>query len=101
MTLKITNENKEIFKKIYNDNCLTIEYVVSYNTGFIHFKMQTTIDTMPLTFNDLLNYSKNLKNIYESNNNDNFKLLITINNCISVHKELFRIKYFEEILFDS
>jgi hypothetical protein len=98
MTLSITNKNKEIFKQIYNNNTVVIEYIISYNNGFLYCKIKTTIDTMPLTFNDLLNLSKKLKNIYELNNNENIKLLITINNCVSKHKEIFKIEYLEEIV---
>ena len=97
MNLKISNKNKELFKEIYNNNNLIIEYVVSYNNGFVEFKINTTIDNMPLTFNDLLKYSKTLKNIYETNNNPDFKLLITINNNRGVHKELFKIQYIESL----
>ena len=94
MSLKISNENKEWFKKIYNNHVI-INYVISYNNGFISFDINTTIDNMPLNFNELFKYSKKLEKLYESNNNENFKLLITINNHIIEHKNLFKIQYIE------
>jgi hypothetical protein len=98
MIFKVSTENKAAFKNIYNDNNLIINYVVSYNNGFIQFNIETTIDNMPINLNELIKYNKNLENIYKSNNN--LKLLITINNNIIKYKnqkKVIKIQYLEEI----
>jgi hypothetical protein len=92
MTLKLSCEYKELFEKIYKDN-MYIEYVVSYNNGFIQFRINIDIQNIPTKVDELFKYHTNLINIYEQNNN--IKILITIN---KTNKEHFKIQFIEEII---
>ncbi len=91
MNLKKSSEYKGLFEKIYKDN-IYIEYVISYNTGFIKFKINTDIKNIPTKLDELFKYHNNLINIYEQYNN--IKILITIN---TINKEHFKIQFIEEM----
>jgi hypothetical protein len=92
MSLKFSAEYKELFEKIYKDD-MNIEYIISYNSGFIKFKINTNISNLPTKIDELFKYNPNLKNIYEANK---INILITLNNNL-VNKQYFKIQFIEEI----
>ncbi len=91
MLLKFSSEYKELFKKIYTDE-MNIEYIISYDNGFIKFKIITSIDNMPTRIDELFQYNSTLKNIYEQYN---INILITLNN--NPTNKHFKIQFIELI----
>ena len=106
MTLRVSEEKNEIFYKIYEDNDLSIDYVVSFNniidnhlnTDFVKFRILTTVSNMPTTFENLIKHNKDLKEAYEiAKSYETFKILVTINYHYK-YKKHFKMIYFEEII---
>ena len=96
MSLKYSSELKEVFKNIYKDNELYVDYIISYEgtKGFIHFGLFINIDELPITIEELFKLSNKTFDI------NNTQIFIIIKNSYKQVKDYkhFNIEFVELIL---
>ncbi len=96
MTLKYSSELKELFKNIYKDNELHVDYTIAFEgtKGFINFGLFINIDELPTTFEELFKLSNKSFDI------NNINIFIIIKNSYKQVKdyEHFKIEFVELIL---
>jgi hypothetical protein len=98
MSLKLSSTYKEYLIKIFNDNEIIINYVVSHNKGAIEFTIITQAINIPTSIEELCSKYKKLNELY-LDKSEKLLMLIIIKNSHK-HKKHLRIEYVEDILFD-
>ncbi len=96
MKLKYSSELKEVFKNIYKDNELYVDYTIAFEgtKGFMNFGIFINIDELPTTIEELFKLSNKSFDI------NNIKMFIIIKNSYKQGKDYkhFKIEFVELIL---